>query len=115
MSEAKFTKGPLVAVVDGSGSWCVEFDCGPWRDGEYLSFSTTSASNDDDEDICTGATARANAHLIAAAPEMYKEIEREYSALLYEIQNCINIEKVKILKAVAERKSRILAKARGEK
>lgn len=84
-------------------------------------------SSNDECDICTAIKDKSNgntlvandvdedyAPLLLAVPEMYEEIEREYSALLHEIQNCTNIEKVKILKVVAERKSRILAKARGE-
>ena len=100
MSEAKYTKGPLVAVVDGAGSWGVEFDCGPWRGEEYLNFSTTSASNVD-EDICTGDTARANANLIAAAPEMYEMLDKLLSPYGRED---VSDEEI----------SKLLAKARGE-
>jgi hypothetical protein len=100
MSDTKFTKGPLVAVVDGACSWGVEFDCGPWRNEEYLRFSTTSASNVD-EDICTGDTAMANAHLFKTANEMY--------ALLVDIMNS-NCRTQEFSHDIES----LLAKARGE-
>lgn len=113
MAEAKFTKG----------EWFIEKDAN-WNDDCWA----ISVKRDYDDSIhhCFAEVTykmehevrnielEANAHLIAAAPEMYEEIEREYSALLHEIQNCINPEKVKILRTVADRKSKILAKARGE-
>jgi hypothetical protein len=102
MSDTKFTKGPLVAVVDGAGSWGVEFDCGPWRDEEYLSFSTTSASNVD-EDICTDDTAMANANLFATANEMYEMLDKIANATVYD-------RSYEAAKPIFD----LLAKARGE-
>lgn len=60
----------------------------------------------------------ANTNLIASAPEMY-EIEHEYAALLWEIQNFIvedeeDEKKLRKLQVVADRKTKILSKARGE-
>jgi hypothetical protein len=77
MSEEKFTKGPwavtknyvgfeIVFSIDGSPSPC--------RGEEYLCLSSVSRSFEG-ECILKGDTAKANAHLIAAAPAMYEFIK----------------------------------------
>lgn len=58
-------------------------------------------------------------HYFSGFDEMYQEIEREHSALLWEIQNYVveddkDATKLEILKVAANRKAEILAKARGE-
>lgn len=99
MSDTKFTKGPWgiiencvgsIEVVFGNGSAC--------RGDEYLSIYPTSSKNDF-ECIHTGETAEANAHLIAAAPEMYEMLES-----ISENPSETNVIHIK----------KLLAKARGE-
>ncbi len=58
-----------------------------------------------------------NAYLIAAAPDLYEEIEREAAAIRFELEfNKISIttRKSAALKSALSRKEKLLAKARGE-
>lgn len=119
MSEAKFTKGDWVAIAPserhimecGTDITTYEVNCNDRS--VYGSVFLDSHGYDLEEAV-------ANAYLIAAAPEMYKEIWREYSALLWEIQNFIcedeaGEKKLRKLKVAADRKAKILAKARGDR
>jgi hypothetical protein len=78
MSEAKFSKGPWAVTQGSTGSFDVVFNVDslptPCRNDEYLNFTPVSCSYDG-EDLFKGDTAKANAHLIAAAPAMYEFIE----------------------------------------
>lgn len=63
MSEAKFTKGPWVAISNGS-----YFNIGPANEDSIVPVYP---------DVCIGVMHHdeANAYLIAAAPEMYEMLE----------------------------------------
>ncbi len=78
MSEAKFSKGPWAVSQSCTGSFDVVFNVDslptPCRNDEYLNFTPVSHSYEG-ENLFKGDTAKANAHLIAAAPEMYIELE----------------------------------------
>lgn len=115
MSEAKFTKGEWKVIKSGES----------FLDGGLL-VSATSKSEDKssfyfENEILIAATtnddkeAVANAHLIAAGPEMYKEIEgdiKNLKSLLMGIDPS-SLESAAIEKKIS-RKKKLLAKARGE-
>ncbi len=93
MSEAKFTKGPW-EVVDGYYPSFIEIKCGEMMDISICWHATDLSYSD-------GVERRANAHLIAAAPDMY-----EMLASLREDYG--------LLSAVGKDIDMLLAKARGE-
>jgi hypothetical protein len=120
MSEAKFSKGPWAVTQGSTGSFDVVFNVdglpNPCKNDDYLRFTPVSCSYDG-EDLFKGDTAKANAHLIAAAPDLYEEIEREAAAIRFELEfNKISIttRKSAALKSALSRKEKLLAKARGE-
>ncbi|UYE90954.1 hypothetical protein [Vibrio phage vB_VaS_L1] len=91
MSEAKFTKGEWFSALDGCVYAPVMGDC--------KKISTINTM-----DIIASNEERANAHLIAAAPEMYEMLGKvltEYKEMLGMSQEVKEIEQ-------------LLAKARGE-
>lgn len=111
MSDAKFTKGP----------WSQSHRQG--SDGMY----NTEVYDHKGETICTlswhpvyegnGVTSTdrsANAHLIAAAPDMYKEVEREISTLECLLVDATTHGEADRLQNDIIRKVKILKKARGE-
>lgn len=105
MSEAKFTSGPWGVIKNSAGAIEVVFSNGsPCRGDDYLSVYPTSSKNDC-ECISTGGTAEANAHLIAAAPEMY--------SILCDARLKLSFGDYES-KLIAEDIKMILAKARGE-
>lgn len=69
MTDAKHTDGPWVAIRDTDGSWMI---CGPGRATEnpdsFRRAQTMGCATDEEEE--------ANAHLLAAAPEMYALLEQ---------------------------------------
>lgn len=67
MSEEKFTKGEWFVMKNVAGSLEVET-----TSNEYLCISIAT----DDADCTNGPITLANAHLIAAAPEMYKLLQQ---------------------------------------
>lgn len=91
MSETKFTKGEWRRSISANG--CNHVKCDGRRNGGYIIASTC------------GSDEAANAHLIAAAPEMYDLLER-----LTDHNNC----KKDIIHLLGEADN-LLAKARGEK
>ena len=105
MSEEKFTKWPWVA--DLRGGCCAVYPesniddtngC-HFDDERNIYYSSKGAKfNGNYWDMCEEA--RANAHLIAAAPELYNEL-KDIAENLLEHDNRVEVEK-------------ILAKARGE-
>jgi hypothetical protein len=104
MSEAKFTDGPWSVIENSVGSIEVVFGGGsPCRGSEYLCIAPLSAKNDNEE-IHSGETALSNAHLIAAAPEMYEMLEMLSGQLT-------DINAHHAAKEIDE----LLAKARGDK
>ena len=58
----------------------------------------------------------ANAYLIAAAPEMYEEIESDLADLVYDLEYCEPVyeHQIEKLKSKINQKTKLLAKARGE-
>lgn len=110
MSEAKFTKGDWsVSSVTVNGervenSWSVSV-------GGFLLANVRSGATFGVVDEMQ----KANAYLIAAAPEMYKEIEddiKNLKSLLMGIDPS-SLESAAIEKKIS-RKKKLLAKARGE-
>ena len=93
MSEAKFTKGPWSAISNGS-----YYDIGVINDCSLIPISPR---------VCIGATHEdeANAHLIAAAPEMYE--------LLREIRDMDSWD-LKLFVENSDAIGELLAKSRGE-
>ena len=73
MSEAKFTKGPWVANFSSKNLIEVTLEtgmCGGWRGTEYMCTTVFCGDGYDKVEV-----AKANANLIAAAPEMYRKLE----------------------------------------
>lgn len=104
MSEAKFTKGEWLAwdervgIIDESDSQA---------NGMMMEVAYIEKYDFPDEYM-------ANAHLIAAAPEMYKEIKRDIESLHCKLIDAITIGESSSIKHDIERKSKLLAKARGD-
>lgn len=92
MSEAKFTNGPWVAISNGS-----YFDIGPATEDLIIPVYPN---------VCIGVMHydKANAHLIAAAPEMYE--------MLNAISDAIELGQYELLQNFDICK--LLSKARGE-
>lgn len=106
--EIKFTKG----------EWQLSLDCG----GKTLIYS-------DNEVICEGfmcshdkvetdshrIEAKANANLVAAAPEMYKNIEEDIEILKRQARNLVlGSHELRSVTLRIKSKAKLLAKARGE-
>ena len=124
MSKTKFTPGPW--------EWCDSYS-------EYTDQKTQSLVGNDGYDSilccdgesnsppCLGETGEANAHLIAAAPDLYAELETLVAELetlwdegetddldLYEMEDLEQKQEAKLLANIETAKA-ALAKARGEK
>ena len=70
MSESKFTKGPWeLSTEPESEHYCLTVECGKVMRVNVITRAT-------DISFAEGLERVANAHLIAAAPEMYKDIEK---------------------------------------
>jgi hypothetical protein len=108
MSEAKFSKGPWAVSQSCTGSFDVVFNVDslptPCRNDEYLNFTPVSHSYEG-ENLFKGDTAKANAHLIAAAPEMYEMLE---------MLNSMPTDGAKEFLESSNAVTELLAKARGE-
>ena len=122
MSEAKFTKGEWFADI--RGGCCAVYEKSREED-------TPDCHNDDERNIHysnSGANynghhwvmsdeAIANAHLIAAAPEMYESIESDVIRLEFDLAQLgdgfANVAEE--INAELNVKRKLLAKARGEK
>ena len=93
--ETKFTKRPWEIVTDReSDHYLLTVNCGGVMKIHIITFAT-------DITFAESVEIKANAHLIAAAPEMYEFIER-----LSDLDDC------QMLKSESKQ---LLAKARGEK
>lgn len=112
MKEEKFTKGPWSAdspystmfmVVDSQQQPITEVQCGTDEHGDYLACEKE----------------KANAHLIAAAPELYTALESCMSELLFMINkhNTHNMSdnSYEYDYQTVHEAQMVLAKARGEK
>jgi len=104
MSEAKFTKGEWVSYIGACDTQEIRVD-------DYVVIGWQGF---DGVAICEDEKA-ANAHLIAAAPEMYKEIEDDVKNLKSLLMGFdpSSLESAAIEKKIS-RKKKLLAKARGE-
>lgn len=110
MSETKFTPGPW--FIDGSGniSNTVKAVTGEWQLGEYAetvcSYQSALGPGTHTHDAEV-ENSTANAHLIAAAPELYEALEQAFSVLEREYGRAVaDVNMPLALPA--------LAKARGE-
>ena len=90
MNDTKFTPGPWRFEVDGDTNYAKIF----------------CSSNPHDGDNLRGYCGKHNAHLIAAAPELYE-------ALNDLLNDCINFDGGKLTDIFMVKASRALAKARG--
>lgn len=111
MSGEKFTKGEWVVYLsDDSEQIVIGADSYNEDPSEYFSCHKMLVDCDADDE-----EAVANAHLIAAAPEMYYEIERDIEELT-ELISTLKPYSVDYLFYSQEllRKQALLAKARGE-
>ena len=93
MSKAKFTKGPWVALFNGSY----------WDIGDGISEFAMSMKNKHASPPIELGRMESNAHLIASAPEMYEMLEC-LSSQLTSINAHIAVNDIE----------KLLAKARGE-
>ena len=110
MSENKFTKKMEVGITVDNSPFCIDGFCNV--DGERFEVCAVWGVNND-----TGACAqsKANAHLMAAAPEMYEEIESEIEFLkgLMEISRTGSTKNVTdVLSEKIKSKQALLLKAR---
>lgn len=108
MSEAKFTKGPyFVRKGSVNGMFTVHLgDSGFNRYGDYMQVALCESDSN----------AESVAYLFATAPEMYEEIELEVinlDRLLKTLDR--HSDDYLFYSTEIERKSHLLAKARGEK
>ena len=100
MSEAKFTKGEWKVHSIGS-----QFAVGPLSNADDQSNGMMNVATWIEKfDYFTEEQSLANAHLIAAAPEMYSELE-ELSGIIRRMG----------VESASDRIDHLLAKARGEK
>jgi len=101
MSEAKFTPGPWRFEADGDTNYAKIFCSSDPHDGDNL----------------RGYCGKANAHLIAAAPEMYAELEAAMNVFkFYQGHHAAkgHSDKEQTNKQYADRIQKVLTKARGE-
>ena len=106
MSEAKFTKGEWVVTTCGS-------NVSVWCDSN----SITSAESFNYPDDAHRNEILANAHLIAAAPNLYRRLERARDMLISIIDRIdvsVSIEMVDIIRNEISLIDNELKKARGE-
>lgn len=124
MSEAKFTKGPWVAFQNEVGSW--EVNCRASEDDVVGRYSPTICSLwDVTYTNLNNKLQEPNAHLIAAAPEMY-EMLSEVRNELFVLTDEVNDQRMSRVHSQTETQpdmhdmetlhliDRLLAKARGE-
>lgn len=116
MSEAKFTKGPWAVYKYTDGASVVGCDGNAHVDIESLAirpnwmnegYSHWDESDDNYREIGIDEQ-MANAHLIAAAPEMYEMLQEMIDQ--YDYEGCTEYE-YRLINSARE----LLAKARGEK
>lgn len=99
MSEAKFTKVMEAGITTDNAPFCVDGFCN--NDGQRFEVCSIWGSDDDTEPC---EQSKANAHLMAAASEMYE--------ILSAISDCIELGQTDALNAFDI--EQLLAKARGE-
>lgn len=111
MSEAKFTKGEWVINKDCwvGCSWGIDMG------SHHCAATVVTCFEGGGDDQLTRSKLESNAHLIAAAPEMYEEIENEIE-FLRELRSEAHTPYMAELfdNRIAD-KVNLLAKARGEK
>ena len=116
MSEAKFTKGEWVGFKDGK--WQSDYINDYTLDGENNPSWVQVTCNEQAVAIIPnhGCTLDANAHLIATAPAMYAEIEKDIAWLNRMIVTHGDSHPMTIVfSQMKVEKKELLAKARGEK
>ncbi|MGB1281192.1 MAG: hypothetical protein ACPG5V_14630 [Vibrio cyclitrophicus] len=107
MSEAKFTKGEWIVYVESDDFGRQSYDeivigMASYNDDPYGHYCMHKVVIEDEE---TSEEALANAHLIAAAPDIYEYLEGLYQNLCSIGDDSETVDEIKTL----------LAKARGEK
>jgi hypothetical protein len=121
MSNAKFTKGLWVADYDKSltryseGSiYCGDFHLSIITGANYqCTFGGISRDWGKNYEIEDDNEHKANAQLMAVAPEMYAEIQTDLNRLISSI-GCFTGHHRQQIKKEIKRKEKLLAKARGE-
>lgn len=108
MREAKFKKGPWsIHERDTEGLWAIDM-------GNHLSAATVVVCMEGgEENTSERRRLEGNAHLIAAAPELYEELSslKEYLEAMHEMPPGWTIEQSQVKhKRICD----LLAKARGE-
>jgi len=107
MSETKFTPGPWYAIPKGGNpeEACAMYRIDNRQDAPWENFGQIAYAHKDD------------AHLMAAAPDMYEELECARDVFrFYQSQHEFKggTEKAIRNKEIADRIDRLLAKARGQ-
>lgn len=118
----RFTRGPWVIHEEAEGNECPRYvirdtvDLNPGGDMELTTFiARTNYTRSVLDDTMYAAEVKANAHLIAAAPEMYEALKIVYGDVdvLPQYAHLDYIELRVPMKSVSEVKA-LLSKARGE-
>ena len=111
----KFTKGDWMVCRNLAGA--IEVHIGdPFtnRDADWRYLNIGIAT--DGEDCTNNPTALANAHLIAAAPKMYREIQKDIEKIRFKIKLKTDRDEMRpLLEQELNTKLALLAEARGEK
>jgi hypothetical protein len=101
--ESKFTKG----------DWHLHFTGPHWNNPDLRNIEI--CYNEEKECICDTVYEEADAHLIAAAPELYKNIQQDINILKEQKRKyVIGSFELRSLQLRIETKEKLLAKARGE-
>jgi len=121
MSEAKFTKGPWVVYDDVVSVSFYGMESRPGIESDDGKTIVVFGCDTHDEYDCSGVhgetkdQVKANAHLIAAAPAMYGEIQRDIRWLrILKSTFAPSSTEYRAIQSRIEDKIQLLAKARGE-
>ena len=118
MSETRWTDGPWSCVRKHPHVWAIDAPGGDIDLGHVKWHSLADVYGCDDMEEVGSEKARANAHLIAAAPELYEALDKlksSYEALAHDYEYAVGAGDIHPLHAEhIQRCAAVLAKARGE-